>query len=132
MSLFSGLHKAFLAGMALERLDSCRRSSVRMAKIELARIYLQGVSKVRSSAGAMLRLCLMLGMLVMGLLLLHVALFMLLPWSLQTKAFLTLGLGVLYTLTGGLVIGLASRETFWMRKSGAQRLLEDALKTREE
>ncbi|MEX2606754.1 MAG: hypothetical protein WD708_05365 [Kiritimatiellia bacterium] len=127
MSLISGLHKVFLAGIALERMDSCRRSSVRLAKIELARIYLQGVSVARSSVGAVLRLCLLVGMMAMGLLLLHVALFMLLPWSLQTKAFLILGLGVTYTLTAGLVMGMVLRESSWIRKSGAQLLLDDAL-----
>lgn len=130
MSFFSNLHKAFLAGMAMERIDTCRRSSVRLAKIELAKIYLEGVGMVRNSAGTLFRLSLTVGMLVMGLLLLHVALFMLLPWSLQTKAFLILGLGGFYTLTAAIVIGMVSREKTWIRKSGAQRLLEEALAAR--
>lgn len=130
MSMTSKLVKAFQAGMALERVDTCRRSSFRLARIELARIYLHGVRVARTSAGSLIRLCLMVGMMAMGLLLLHAALFMLLPWTLRTKAFLMLGLGVIYTVAAAIVIGLDSRETTWIQKSGAQTLLEDALAAR--
>lgn len=127
MSLFSGLNKALLAGLALERMDSCRRTSFRLARIELAKIYLQCVVVARNSASSMIRISMMVGMMAMGLLLLHAALFLLLPWSLQTRAFLTLGLGVIYTLTALIVIGRESSDQTWIKNSGAQRLLDEAL-----
>ncbi|MCC5846857.1 MAG: hypothetical protein JJU29_02100 [Verrucomicrobia bacterium] len=127
MSLLTQFLKALLAGMALEKLDTCRRTTFRLARIELARIYLQCVIVARNSASSMIRISLMVGMMAMGLLLLHAALFMLLPWSLQVKAFLILGLGAIYTLTAGIVIGVESSDKSWIKNSGAQALLEEAL-----
>ncbi|MCC5845751.1 MAG: hypothetical protein JJU05_16005 [Verrucomicrobia bacterium] len=129
MSMFTGLYKALLAVAAVEQLNSCGRASFRLARIELARIYLRCVIVARNSASSMIRISLMVGMMAMGLLLLHTALFMLLPWSMRVKAFLILGLGSLYTITAFIVIGNESSDENWIKNSGAHTLLKEALES---
>jgi hypothetical protein len=82
---------------------------------EAAAVYVAGVRKARRAFVALLGLALSLLLALSGFVLIHVALFAWLPWSLPAKALVLLVLGVVY-LGGGLavVLGLSSDQT-WMR-----------------
>jgi len=68
-----------------------------------------------------------IGLICIGFLLIHVALFILLPWTIEAKAKLGLGLGLAYMVIGGVALKVALDERTWMEKSGAAKMLQDAL-----
>jgi len=92
-------------------------------QIEAAAVYVAGVRKARQAFIALLGLALFLLLTLSGFVLIHVALFAWLPWSLPAKALVLLILGVVY-LGGGLavVLGLSSDRT-WMRFTKVDRIL---------
>lgn len=92
-------------------------------EIEAAAAYVAGVAKVRQAFVALLGLALSLLLALSGFVLIHVALFAWLPWSLPAKALSLLVLGMVY-LGGGLavVLGLSSDRT-WMRFAKVDRVL---------
>ncbi|MCX6840706.1 MAG: hypothetical protein NTX53_00170 [candidate division WOR-3 bacterium] len=99
-------------------------------KVEAAVVYVAGVRKARQAFMALLGLAVFLLLALSGFVLIHVALFAWLPWSLPAKALVLLILGVLY-LGGGLavVIGLSSDRT-WMRFANVDRVLAGLLPRR--
>jgi hypothetical protein len=124
-SLIKGLQAAVL----FQRLGTCRNSTVALARIEASTLYLRGVRVARDSTIVLLRLSLMVGLIAVGMLLVHVAAFYLLPWSLRAKAYVGLGLGGLYALAGALVMAREIREQTWLKQSGALALIRQATGT---
>jgi hypothetical protein len=92
-------------------------------KTEAAAVYVAGVRKARQAFIALLGLALFLLLALSGFVLIHVALFAWLPWSLPAKSLVLLVLGMVY-LGGGLavVLGLISDRT-WMRFTKVDRIL---------
>jgi hypothetical protein len=92
-------------------------------QIEAAAAYVAGVRKARQAFIALLGLAVFLLLTLSGFVLIHVALFAWLPWSLPAKALVLLVLGIVY-LGGGLVVvlGLSSDRT-WMRFTKVDRIL---------
>jgi hypothetical protein len=90
---------------------------------EAAAVYVAGVMNARQAFVALLGLALSLLLALSGFVLIHVALFAWLPWSLPVKALILLVLGMVY-LGGGLavVLGLSSDRT-WMRFAKVDRIL---------
>ena len=90
---------------------------------EAAAVYVAGVRKARQAFIALLGLALFLLLALSGFVLIHVALFAWLPWSLPAKALILLILGVVY-LSGGVavVLGLSSDRT-WMKFAKVDRIL---------
>jgi len=125
--MFKDLIKGLLAGMAVKLLDNYRQLSLGLLKIEAAKGYLHGVQLARLSALGLLRAGLLIGLICLGVLLGHVSLFILLPWSVATKAVLGMVLGLAYVVIGGGALYRAMDEKTWMVKSGAAELLTGAL-----
>jgi len=92
-------------------------------QIEAAAVYVSGVRKARQAFIALLGLALFLLLALSGFVLIHVALFAWLPWSLPARALILLILGVVY-LCGGVavVLGLSSDRT-WMKFAKVDRIL---------
>lgn len=126
--MFTNLFKGILATMAARFLDNYRHLSIQLLKIEMAKACLHGVRMARLSALGLLMMGLVVGLICVGFILFHVALFVLLPWGLEAKAVLGLLLGLGYMVGGGLWIRAAMDERLWMEKSGAMRMMEDALR----
>ncbi len=96
---------------------------LRSLKTEAAVVYVAGVRKARQAFIALLGLALFLLLALSGFVLIHVALFAWLPWSLPVKALVLLILGVLYLGAGlAVVIGLSSDRT-WMRFAKVDQIL---------
>jgi hypothetical protein len=125
--MFKHLLKGLLAGMAVTLLDNYRRLSVHLLKIEAARFYLHGVQLARLSTLGLLRIGLVIGLICVGVLIFHTGLFILLPWSVAAKAVLGMVLGLAYVIGGSLALHTAMDEKTWMEKSGADKLLEEAI-----
>lgn len=130
--MFKYLIKGLLVGGAIKLLGSYGRQSVQLLKIETAKCYLHGVQMARLSAIGLLWMGLTIGLIVVGVLLFHAGLFILLPWSVETKAVLGMILGVVYVALGGLALRAAMDERTWMAKSGAVRMLEEATREPQE
>lgn len=124
--MFKYLMNGLLAGIVIKLLDSLRRVSVQSLKIEATKCFVRGVQMARWSTIGLLCMLLMIGLIGVGLLLVHVALFMLLPWTLESKAMLGLFLGVLYMAIGAALLRAALNEKTWMLKSGLTDMLNDA------
>ena len=92
-------------------------------QIEAAAVYVAGVRKARQAFIALLGMALSLLLALSGFVLIHVALFAWLPWSLPVKALGLLILGVLYLGAGlAVVVGLSS-DRAWMRFADVDRVL---------
>jgi hypothetical protein len=124
--MFKYLIKGLLAGITIKLLDKWRRLSIHLVKIEAAKFYLRGVQMARLSAIGMMRLGLVIGLMGVGVLLFHAGLFMLLPWTVETKAVLALFLGLAYVAIGYAALRAAMDEKTWMEKSGVALMLEEA------
>ena len=120
------LLRGILSGIAVKLLDNYRRLSVQLFKIEAAKSYLHGVRMARLSAIGLMSMGLVIALICIGAVLFHVGLFVLLPWSVETKAILAIGLGLAYMVIGGVALRAAMNERRWMETSGAAEMLADA------
>jgi hypothetical protein len=94
-----------------------------MLQIEAAAVYVAGVRKAHQAFIVLLGLAVSLLLALSGFVLIHVALFVWLPWSLPVKALVLLVLGVVY-LGGGLVVVLGlSSDRAWMRFTKVDSIL---------
>jgi hypothetical protein len=92
-------------------------------QIEAAAVYVAGVRKARQAFIALLGLALFLLLALSGFVLIHVALFAWLPWSLASKALVLLILGVVYLGGGVAVVLWLSSDRTWMRFAKVDRIL---------
>jgi hypothetical protein len=121
------LFKGGLAVLAVKLLDNYRHLSLHLLKIEATKCYLHGVQLARQSAIGMMRMGLFIALIGLGALLLHAGLFILLPWSAETKAILGMALGLVYVVIGCVALCSTLSEKTWMEKSGARKMLQDAM-----
>ena len=82
---------------------------------------------VRLLAIGLLQTGLVIALICFGTLLLHAGLFILLPWTVQTKAILGILLGATYIVIGGIALRRAMDEGTWMDRSGATKMLEETM-----
>jgi hypothetical protein len=124
--MFKYLIKGVLAGITIKLLNNFRRLSTKVLKIEATRFYLYGVQMARLFAIGLMRMGFSIALTGFGVLLFHAGLFILLPWSEESKAVLALFLGLAYTAIGYGALRAAMDEKTWMEKSGVVEMLEDA------
>ena len=124
--MFKTMLKGILSAITIQLLQSYRHLSLQLLKIEAAKCYLHGVQMVRASALCLLRNGLAIGLIGVGVLLLHAGLFLLLPWTVKAKALLGILLGVGYIAIGCAALHAAMDEKTWMTKSGFDEMLEAA------
>ena len=124
--MFNYLLKGVMAALAVKVLDNYRHLSVRLFKIEFAKSYLHGVRMARLSAIGLMRMGLFIGLIGLGAVLFHAAVFILLPWTVKAKAVLALFLGAAYSAAGAVGLRTAIDEKAWMEKSGASEMVKDA------
>ncbi len=120
------LLKGVLSAVAVKVLIHAQHLSIRLLKIEATKSYLQGVRLARLSALGLMQMGLLIGLICTGVVLVHAALFLLLPWSVTAKAILGLILGTAYIAAGSLALRAAMSERTWMSKTGATAMLNDA------
>jgi len=126
------LLKGILSAIAIKLLDNYRHLSIQLLKVEAAKSYLHGVRMARLSAIGLMRMGLVIGLICVGVVLFHVGLFILLPWTVKAKALLGILLGIAYVAIGGVALYAAMDEKTWMQKSGAAEMLEEATRQSKE
>ena len=124
--MLKSLLRGVLSGIAVKLLDNYRRLSIQLLRIEAAKSYLHGVKMARQSAIGVMLLGLIIALITVGALIFHAGLFILLPWTVESKAILGLCLGLVYMVGGGVALCAAMNEKIWMKKSGAARMVEEA------
>jgi len=84
------------------------------------------VQLARLSAIGLMRMGLVIGLICVGVFLFHAGLFILLPWTVETKAVISIFLGLAYVAIGYVALRAAMDEKTWMEKSGVAEMLEEA------
>jgi hypothetical protein len=124
--MFKNIIKGLVAGITIKLMDNWRRLSLQLLKIEAAKFYLQGVQMARWSMISLMRMGLAIGLIGVGMLLFHAGLFILLPWTVESKAVLGLFLGLVYVAIGYVTLHANMNEKTWMEKSRVAEILEEA------
>jgi hypothetical protein len=124
--MFKNIIKGLVAGITIKLMDNWRRLSLQLLKIEAAKFYLQGVQMARWSMISLMRMGLAIGIIGVGMLLFHAGLFILLPWTVESKAVLGLFLGLAYVAIGYVTLHANINEKTWMEKSRVAEILEEA------
>jgi len=119
------LLRGIASAVALKALANYRHLSTRLLKVEAAKSYVHGVRLARLATLGLMGMSLMVGLVFLGLLLVHMGLFVLLPGTLKAKAAFGIVLGMSYLLAGFLVLRAKTDEKLWVKKSGAATMLED-------
>ena len=123
--MFKYLIKGLLVGYTVKLLGNYRSLSAQLLKIEAAKCYLRGVRLARESAIGLIRMGLVIALIGFGALLVHVGLFLLLPWSVEAKAVLAMILGLAYVAVGVVLIRREMSEKTWLEQSGVAKMLEE-------
>lgn len=89
------------------------------------RLYMNLIDHMRSVYFMMVMTVASLLLLISGFLLLHIALFLYLPWDITDKALLIFILGLAYTTVPIFVIGYYRSRGHWLKISGAKSVLDN-------
>jgi hypothetical protein len=73
-----------------------------------------------------MRMGLAIGLIGVGMLLFHAGLFILLPWTAESKAIVGIFLGLVYGAFGFVMLRATINEKTWMEKARVAELLEEA------
>ncbi len=109
------------------------RNLLDSARIEAFKAYLHGVAMVRRLFLNVLCVLAGLLLLIFGVILIHVGVWFLLPWTAEVKALVFTGLGLLYMLGGGGMLRHFCSERKWLEVSGAAtrlQAIQDRLRSR--
>jgi len=118
--------KGILSAVVARLLDNYRYLSIRLLKIEAAKSYLRGIRMARLSVIGLMLMGLMTGLICVGVVLFHAGLFVLLPWTVKSKAILGMFLGLAYVVIGCAALRVSMSERTWLAKSGAASMLKEA------
>jgi len=80
----------------------------------------------RLSVIGLMLMGLMTGLICVGVVLFHAGLFVLLPWTVKSKAILGMFLGLAYVVIGCAALRVSMSERTWLAKSGAASMLKEA------
>ncbi len=114
----------FLLGIMSGLCGRVADAALTIAKAEAAAAYVRCVLKVREAFVALLSLATFLLLALAGFVLIHVALFAWLPWSMPVKALVLLMLGVVYLGCGLAAAFAISSDRTWMKFAKVDKLLE--------
>jgi hypothetical protein len=111
--------------LILAFIPGCFEPLINIVKRELLKIYIRGVDQIRLVFVSGLLAVFWVMLAFSGFLMVHIALFFLLPWSPQTNAIVLLGIGASYFVIATLFIARLSSRRTWMKMSGAEKMARD-------
>ncbi len=120
-----------LVSAILEEIGPARNVQ-HLVRIESATYYVKAVRAARAATAKITALVILVMVGGCGFLILHAALAICLPGNWETKGYWLLGLGALYFIAGVIALSILMSQRFWMRFSGARRLVNHALNGRHE
>jgi hypothetical protein len=100
--------------------------SIALAKIRATAYYVKAIGIAREIFIIDVAFRCALLLMLAGFVTVHAAVFWLLPWSPRCKAIVLLVLGGLYFLIPLLVMLKICSQKFWMKRSGASKLVKEA------
>jgi hypothetical protein len=89
-------------------------------KLELLRVYIEGIDSVRRAYVLALLGVFTVVLGLCGFVMAHIALFMLLPWSTPVNALVLLGVGTFYFLLSLVIVLKLCSRRLWLKVSGAE------------
>ena len=98
-------------------------AALAIVKAEVAAAYVSCVRNVRRVFVALLSLACLLLLALAGFVLIHVAIFVWLPWSLGVKALVLLILGAAYIACGLAAVLSVSSDRTWMKFAGVDKIM---------
>ncbi len=113
----------FFLGALSGLFGRCLNAAADIAKIEAAAAYVKCVVKVRGAFVSLLGIACSLLLALAGFLLVHVALFAWLPWSIGVKALVLLVLGLAYVACGLVLVLNINSDRAWMKLAGVDRIM---------
>jgi len=111
---------ALLAALVLRHYQN---TAFNYVQIRAATYYVRAVKAGRSVFISMITVIFGLFLLLAGFIFIHAALFVYLPWSVQSKALLLLILGAVYFVIPLIFIIRATSQRTWMKRSHAANLV---------
>ena len=114
-----------LAAVGLAR--KYRRQTVRLVQLESAKLYVKGIQATRLSLMALLGLTFLVNLFTGSFLLLQVALVVNAPWTLEQRLLVIIIGNALYGLGALLILLFIFREKLWMKMTGGNRIVHQAL-----
>jgi hypothetical protein len=111
--------------LILAFIPGCFEPLINMVKREILKIYVRGVDQIRLVFVSGLLAVFWVMLAFSGFVMIHIALFFLLPWSPQTNALILLFTGAIYFLIATLSIAKISSRRTWMKMSGAEKMARD-------
>jgi hypothetical protein len=101
---------------------------VRSLKLEALKLYLKLVAAARQVSLLALAAVGVLLLGAIGFVMVHVGVLLLLPVTPETKGWIVLGLGIVYTLVAACFLRAAFSEKAWLEASKASAMLSDLLR----
>ncbi len=118
--------RAIILSFFMKAFECERRRLVRLGKIKAAAAYVHVVRAARLGVMGLVGLVVCSMVLFLGLFLIHVALFIYLPWTITIKLLVMAILGLIYIAAAVAIMVALLSEKRWMRHSGATRAVEEA------
>ena len=115
-------------GLFLGFLRQKERTAIQLFRIKAATAYVKGVQGARLAFLGYLAVAVLIVIFTAGFILLHVGLYHYLDWPVQSKALLLMVLGGIYFVIPLLVFCVMARPRLWMRCSGADEIVDRALR----
>jgi hypothetical protein len=101
-----------------------------LAKIRAVRLYVTALGEARQIFIRYVILRFALLLMIAGFSLIHIAFFLYVPLSREAKMLLLLIFGIVYFLISLAIILVMTSEKYWMKLSGASKLVKDIAKER--
>ncbi len=96
----------------------------RLIQVQLISSYVTLIDSIRSLllSGVAVIICLLI--FFAGFILLHFSIFLILPWSIEDRAFFFAILSIIYMLVPAALIILLSNRSQWLKRFGVQKLID--------
>jgi hypothetical protein len=101
------------------------RRRAELAEIRAVEKYVSVVEGVRKGVATIIGAVALTLLIFTGFLLLHAALFLWLPWTMESRILAMLILGLVYAVPGLLLLKKLTGSNLWMRITGADRMIDD-------
>lgn len=120
--------KGFIEFLAMFGVSRAFNLAIDLLKGIFLKRYISCVEFLRSIYFAMAMIFAFLILLMCGFILLHIALFLILPWSMENKIILLFSLGAAYCIASLVAIFILQSRARWLKISGAKKMIDDLTK----
>jgi len=102
-------------------------ATLQLARIKAVSAYVKAIGAMRMAFIGLLMLKIIMGLLLAGFILLHIALLIYVPLPMETKALVLLVLSIAYLLIGIIVLSVLCSQKLWMKYSKASDMVRQTI-----